>query len=83
VVETRIGTLHFEDGAPSGETVQKAFDALDFNHALSAYLNSYGGASAYAFAEGLRSIGAEDSSSRPTPTPFTTWALWTSRKARW
>jgi hypothetical protein len=61
-VDTRIGTLEFKDGAPSADTVQKAFDALDFNHALDAYLNSYGGASAYALREGFRSIGADDNS---------------------
>jgi hypothetical protein len=43
-VESPIGTLEFKDGGPSPQTVQKAFDALDFNHALGAYLNSYGGA---------------------------------------
>jgi hypothetical protein len=61
-LESSIGVLEFKDGAPSAETVQKALDALDFNHALAAYLNSYGGASAYALGEGFRSIGAEDNS---------------------
>jgi hypothetical protein len=61
-VESPIGTLEFKDGAPSPQTVQKAFDALDFNHALGAYLNSYGGASAYALRAGFRSIGADDNS---------------------
>jgi hypothetical protein len=61
-VESPIGTLEFKDGGPSPQTVQKAFDALDFNHALGAYLNSYGGASAYALRAGFRSIGADDNS---------------------
>ena len=61
-VQSSIGTLEFKDGAPSDETVQKVNDAVDFNHALSAYLNSYGGASAYALGEGFRSLGAEDNS---------------------
>jgi hypothetical protein len=51
--ESPIGTLEFKDGAPSPETVQKAFDAVDFNHALSAYLNSYGGASLTHLARGF------------------------------
>jgi hypothetical protein len=61
-LESPIGAFEFKDGAPSAETVQKSFEALDFNHALSAYLNSYGGASAYALRAGFRSIGADDNS---------------------
>ena len=59
-VETRIGTLEFKDGAPSAETVEKVYDTLDFTRGLDAFLNSYGGASAYAIRKGLLSIGAED-----------------------
>jgi len=61
-VETRLGTLEFKDGAPSVETVQKVYDTLDFTRALDAYLNSYGGASAYAIRQGFISIGATDNS---------------------
>lgn len=59
-VETSIGTLTFNDGAPSVETAEKVRDALDFNNALAAYNNSFRGASAYAIRKGLHSIGAED-----------------------
>jgi hypothetical protein len=59
-VETRIGPLQFKDGAPSVETAQKIADTLDFTRGLDAFLNSYGGASAYAIRQGLLSIGAED-----------------------
>jgi hypothetical protein len=59
-VESRIGALEFKDGAPSAETVQKVYDTLDFTRGLDAFLNSYGGASAYAIRQGLLSIGAED-----------------------
>jgi hypothetical protein len=61
-IETRVGTLEFKDGAPSVETARKVYDTLDFTRALDAYLNSYGGASAYAIRQGLLSIGAEDNS---------------------
>jgi len=61
-VETRIGKLDFKDGAPSAPTVEKLFDTLDFTHALNAYLDSYGGASAYAICKGFASIGANDNS---------------------
>lgn len=59
-VESSIGTLEFKDGAPSKETSEKVRDALIFNNALSAYNNSFRGASAYAIAKGFQSIGAQD-----------------------
>jgi hypothetical protein len=61
-VETRIGKLDYKDGAPSAATVEKIFDTLHFTHALNAYLNSYGGASAYAICKGFASVGASDNS---------------------
>jgi hypothetical protein len=59
-VQTRIGPLQFKDGAPSADTAAKVADTLDFTRGLDAFLNSYGGASAYAIRQGLLSIGAED-----------------------
>jgi hypothetical protein len=61
-VDTSIGKLEFTDGVPTLKTANRVRDALDFNHALSAYNNSYRGASAYAIAKGFQSIGAEDNS---------------------
>ena len=58
-VETSIGTLGFKDGAPSAETAQKVFDALDFTRALNVYNNSFRGASALGFHKGFQSIGAD------------------------
>ena len=59
-VETRIGTLEYQDGAPSVETARKVYDTLDFTRALNVFNNSFRGASAYAIQQGLQSIGAED-----------------------
>jgi hypothetical protein len=39
-VETRIGTLEFQEGAPTVETAEKVRDALDFTRGLNAYNNS-------------------------------------------
>jgi hypothetical protein len=61
-VESRIGTLEFKDGAPSAETAKKVYDTLDFTRGLDAFLNSYGGASAYAIQKGFKGIGADDNS---------------------
>ncbi|MGB5065720.1 MAG: DUF1214 domain-containing protein [Candidatus Competibacter sp.] len=58
-IETRIGTLDFKDGAPSAETAQKVFDALDFTRALNVYNNSFRGASALGLQKGFQSIGAD------------------------
>jgi len=59
-IETQLGPLEFKDGAPSADTVRRTFDTLDFTRALDAYLNSFGGASAYALCQGFASIGATD-----------------------
>ncbi len=59
-IETSIGTLDFKDGAPSAETAQKVYDALDFTRALNVYNNSFRGASALALLKGAASIGAKD-----------------------
>jgi hypothetical protein len=58
-VQTSIGTLDFDNGAPSAETAQKVFDALDFTRALNVYNNSFRGASALGIQKGFQSIGAD------------------------
>lgn len=58
-IETSIGTLEFKDGAPTAETAQKMFDALDFTNALNVYNNSFRGASALGFHKGFQSVGAD------------------------
>jgi len=67
-VETRIGTLEFKDGAPSVATADKVYDTLDFTRGLDAFLNSYGGASAYAIQKGFNSNGAADNTVVIFPT---------------
>jgi len=37
-VNTRFGTLHFNDGFPDDASVQKIYDNLDFQRAVQAYL---------------------------------------------
>lgn len=59
-VETRLGTLHFKDGAPSADTTEKLYDNLDFVHGLNAFLNALQGTSTYAIRQGFLSIGAQD-----------------------
>src|SRR5690349_3434723 len=56
-VETRAGKLDFQDGAPTEETARKVYDTLDFTRALSAYNNSFRGASALAIVKGFAQIG--------------------------
>jgi hypothetical protein len=58
-VDTRIGKLEFKDGAPSVETVEKVYDTMDFTRGLDAFLNSYGGASAYAIRKGQHRRGGQ------------------------
>ena len=56
-VETRLGTLKFFDGMPDEKTVQLAYDNLDFQRGVSAFLNAIPIASLYAMREGIREGG--------------------------
>ncbi len=59
-VETRIGTLHFIDGQPTQETLQKVYDNIDFTHALRAFSDTLQGVSIHAIRKGIASVGAKD-----------------------
>ena len=58
--ETRLGTLEFDDGAPTPETAELLYDHLDFMRGVEAYLNSIPGASLDAIRRGFLSVGVED-----------------------
>ncbi|WP_421980818.1 DUF1254 domain-containing protein [Roseibium sp.] len=58
VVETQaLGTLHFDDGAPSPETVKKVFDNLDFYRGVETFLTGIPAASMYGYLEGMKQAG--------------------------
>src|SRR5271169_2436732 len=59
-LETRLGTLEFKDGAPSKETVQKAYDNLDFMYGVEAFVNALQGASTSAIWKGFNDAGIPD-----------------------
>jgi hypothetical protein len=40
-IQSSIGTLEYKDGAPSKETVTKAYDYLDLMHGVEAFVNAY------------------------------------------
>ncbi len=56
-VETRIGTLHFRDGAPDAATVQLANDQLDFSRGIDAFLKGMSATSIHAFCTGFGAAG--------------------------
>ena len=58
-VKTRIGTLHFEDGAPDATTVRLAYDQLDFGRGIDAFLQGMSATSIYAVCNGLKDAGIE------------------------
>ena len=60
VETTRLGTLEFNDGAPTRETAERIYDHLDFVHGVEAFLGALPGASLAAIRRGYASIGAED-----------------------
>ena len=61
-VESRLGTLEFDDGAPSEATAELLYDHLDFLHGVEAFLGALPGASLAAMRRGFQSVGVEDNS---------------------
>lgn len=58
-VETTIGTLEFQDGAPSVETAEKLKSQMALIRGVNVYNNSFRGASALALVKGFQSVGAK------------------------
>ncbi len=61
-VESRLGTLEFDDGAPSEATAALLYDHLDFVHGVEAFIASLPAASLAAVRRGFREAGAPDNS---------------------
>jgi hypothetical protein len=61
-VESRIGTLEFDDGAPSDATAALVYDNLDFQNGVQAFLGSIPGVSIAAMRRGFLAAGVEDNS---------------------
>src|SRR5208282_2445762 len=59
-IQTRLGPLEFNDGAPSKQTVERVYDNLDFMHASETFLNAFRGASLVAARKGFIDAGVED-----------------------
>lgn len=59
-VESRAGTFEFPLGFPTAETVTRAYDQLDFHHALDAYLNGLPAVSLWALRKGFVDVGVND-----------------------
>jgi hypothetical protein len=59
-VESKIGTLQFNDGYPTGEAAAKIRDELDYLHGVEAFMNSINGVSTYALRKGLMDIGVKE-----------------------
>ena len=49
--------MQYKDGAPSKETVAKAYDYLDLMHGVEAFVNAYQGASVAAIFKGMEDAG--------------------------
>ena len=59
-VETRLGTLRFNDGFPDDATVQKVYDNLDFQRGVQAMLTTMPAASLNASRRGVRGFGPDN-----------------------
>jgi hypothetical protein len=60
-VETRIGTLKFFDGLPTDETVELAYNHLDFMRGVDVFLNFIPATSMEAIRRGLADVGVAKS----------------------
>ena len=58
-VETRIGTLRFDKGAPDLKTVQMVYDQIDFMRGIDAFLTGMPATSVYAACEGIERAGVK------------------------
>jgi hypothetical protein len=56
-VETRIGTLKFEDGLPDQDTARKIYDSLDFSRGVEAFLAGIPATSVQALKNGFVEAG--------------------------
>ena len=56
-VESSIGKLQYKDGAPSNDTVAKAYDYFDLMHGVEAFVNAYQGASVASIFKGMQDAG--------------------------
>jgi len=59
-VETRLGTLTFFDGVPTGDTASKVLENLVFLRGIETFLNGIPAASIEAIRLGLASVGATE-----------------------
>jgi hypothetical protein len=77
VVETsRLGRLEFFDGMPSGETVRKVYDQLDFSRGVETFLTGCPAASIYAFVQGMKETGMATFSMGITEQLLDARSLW-------
>jgi hypothetical protein len=59
-VETKAGTLHFNDGYPTKDTAAKIRDELDYINGVNAFMNSIQGVSLIALRKGFADVGIND-----------------------
>jgi hypothetical protein len=57
-VDTRIGKLEFFDGMPNADTVERAYDNLDFMRGVDVFLNFVPATSLEGMRRGMESLGA-------------------------
>jgi hypothetical protein len=67
-INSRLGKLEFDDGAPSEATAALLYDHLDFMNGVQAFLGALPGASLAALRRGFQSVGVEDNQFTFFPT---------------
>jgi hypothetical protein len=71
-----LGNLHFRDGFPSDETVEKSLDFLDTARAVDLFMNAMGATSLHAMVEGHAKIGMKPNDIGITEGLMNARSLW-------
>jgi hypothetical protein len=72
-VQSRLGALSFDDGAPSEETAALLYDHLDFVHGVEAFINVYPGASRDSLRRAPSALFRRWSTDRMPALPTRSW----------
>jgi len=59
-VESRMGTLEFNDGYPMGDTAAQMRDHLDYLHGVDTFMNTISGVSVFAIRKGFQDAGVAE-----------------------
>lgn len=67
-VETRLGRVEFDDGAPTPDTAERLYDHPDFIRGVEGFLSSFQGATIHPIRRGFLDAGSRTTRFSSTPS---------------